>query len=737
MANEEGYKRGLSGASRGASESFLTKQERQPVLILHVDVDNIMISSFRFAREAVNAEKGELVDISAKQLASHILAETLWGTIDPQTGEWKAALGEEAPLREDERVTFGEYLRLHYKHSARQTADASFILLECLPLSSFSIAVDALQQRIHNFGGDSKVKRRAGQRSRSSVAVDAEAAAAAVRDGRKAILRRMMLPPTVCLALGCELPDTNMIFSSGSLAAAAPEQSPETGEEQPLQEGKGSEEDLEKSGQLPQQLQAGFWRLSPSFLSLVFSLARARRAFRLVLHTRHPEESLETQSLLHEFNLLCEGRHPAFDGENKTKQVLLAWPHFTFQRAKHALKAIEGNPRTSSCVRAPQTSACEGSSQVFLNGSRGSPNLTISKAAVGRLQVPRSCISNRNQSEPLTSEALPKLVFLESRRCYTGPQEIYAGLMYQELEESRAVCISHESADWDFLCGNSIASAEERQCADARKAYAAFQAQEAGDPEPQESLKNNEERFYARPHATSPLVMWVDAQDLTHFHVCLSSPGILTLVDGVTFIPSLLPIDVETRRPVALESGERSEGEEAGKAKSQVLPSLQTDVSAVGRLEFGATVSRISPTQWDCLTNSDCLVAALNLCERYRLQLATAFNARGGDQPAACSSRKDPSASRETEFGLSEPQASAGYPTGKKDNTASPAASDVDYLMKAVVPVLYPALEEVLRDRPEDPRAALAFYLLRNAGGYSRSSTRQVDGVDPALNCLL
>lgn len=74
--------------------------------------------------------------------------------------------------------------------------------------------------------------------------------------------------------------------------------------------------------QLPAQLGAGYWRLAPSFLSLLFSLSRARRSFRLVFHTRNPIGSAEMEALLREFNLLCDGKHPAFDGQNRTKQVM-------------------------------------------------------------------------------------------------------------------------------------------------------------------------------------------------------------------------------------------------------------------------------------------------------------------------------------------------------------------------------------------------------------------------------
>lgn len=66
----------------------LTAHERQPALVIHVDVDNILVSSSRYARDAMGAADGVFQDMSAKQLVSHILAEAAWGTIAPESGEW-------------------------------------------------------------------------------------------------------------------------------------------------------------------------------------------------------------------------------------------------------------------------------------------------------------------------------------------------------------------------------------------------------------------------------------------------------------------------------------------------------------------------------------------------------------------------------------------------------------------------------------------------------------------------
>ncbi|KAL8453617.1 hypothetical protein Emed_000752 [Eimeria media] len=520
----------------------------------------------------------------------------------------------------------------------------------------------------------------------SNVAADAEAASA-LHNGHKSLLRRMMLPPTVCFALGCEAPDTNKVMGS-ACTPAEPPQSAAEGAPAASHADLGSETP-DGEGQLPQQLKDGFWRLTPSFLSLLFSLARSRRAFRLVLHTRRPLGSPELRAFLFEFNLLCEGKHPAFDGENRTKQV-------------------------------------------FLNGDHGSPDLRISEEALGVMQLPQSGSLRRDANQSCKFETAPRLLFRETGRCYKGPQEIYAGLMYQELDENRAICISHGYVDPKQSLSAAFAGGDETQSSDTSK-----KNNSAGDP-PDEggcsTLMFEEElskslRF--EPHVTCPLFVWVDGQDLTHFHVCLSSSGILTLLNGVTYIPTLIPVDVETERPLALEIGKWGNSDEEAKLRKQILPSLQVAASISGSLDVAAAACKIAPSQWDCLTNPDCLVAALTVCEEHRLNLATAIHMHTADQVEACrkaaieSKEQLLSELHESRVGLVESQDSSNKRTCMADDAGLSYSSDVDYLMKHIVPVLYPALEETIRDRPENPLASIAFYLLRNSEGYSRSFTQQ------------
>lgn len=228
--------------------------------------------------------------------------------------------------------------------------------------------------------------------------------------------------------------------------------------------------------------------------------------------------------------------------------------------------------------------------------------------------------------------------------------------------------------------------------------------------------------------ASCPLIIFVDGQDFTKFHVCLSSCGVLTVLDGLYYSPTLLPVDVISLQTLTFQR--RLWDEEAGRDKSKTpsFSTLHLNTCTNVCLEFGAAASRVSPSHWSCLINSDCLVSAVSLCEKQRLQMAVDLHQSKRNQVA--SSQK--SAATSLELCLTEDlesgcafQECMSVPLKSKalcDEPKTLLLSDSNYLVETIIPVLYPALEAVLRDRPEDPLAFLAFYLLRHATGYSRTS---------------
>lgn len=89
MLGESGEKT-PSGGGVETLKTPLSSHEAQPLLVIHVDVENILILSSRYAKDAASAARGELLDTSARRFASHVLAEAAWGAIAPESGEWKA-----------------------------------------------------------------------------------------------------------------------------------------------------------------------------------------------------------------------------------------------------------------------------------------------------------------------------------------------------------------------------------------------------------------------------------------------------------------------------------------------------------------------------------------------------------------------------------------------------------------------------------------------------------------------
>ena len=85
--------------------------------------------------------------------------------------------------------------------------------------------VEELEQRLQAFGNCAKVKRKARMAGNPRTNADkVEAAIGALRERHRSLLRRLMLPPTVCIALGCEAPDLNRVL--GCETEAVSEQYP-------------------------------------------------------------------------------------------------------------------------------------------------------------------------------------------------------------------------------------------------------------------------------------------------------------------------------------------------------------------------------------------------------------------------------------------------------------------------------------------------------------------------------
>mgnify|MGYP005790215639 CR=1 FL=1 len=372
---------------------------------------------------------------------------------------------------------------------------------------------------------------------------------------------------------------------------------------------------------------------------------------------------------------------------------------------------------------------------MFLDGTHGSPDLRISDHAMGVMSVSTMQTASDGKCEQhcFTAQLPHTLVMPAAKRCYKGIDEVFAGLVYQELEEHKALCIVHRPMD--FPCSSAEGHQLESVAGDSDRSFTVEESSARTDSTNDwvtagaKTLEAQDNLSY-----TSPLTILVDGQDLTRFHVCLSSPGVQTVVDGIVFLHTLSPVDILSQQLIKLQpiSGLENEGMEV--CNPETLPSSGS-VCRKGRIECGIVACHIAPSQWDFLASSDCLVAALANSEKKRLQLSTPNQLCSKEEVADNkiptlheeykgsseeSINQDAISDRGNPFqGLSGIIGSQTLPTGK--NTAQPL-SDVVYLMETVVPVLYPALEAVIRDRPDDPLAYIAFYLLRHSTGYSRTA---------------
>ncbi|CDI75399.1 Dpy-30 motif containing protein, putative [Eimeria praecox] len=380
------------------------------------------------------------------------------------------------------------------------------------------------------------------------------------------------------------------------------------------------------------------------------------------------------------------------------------------------------------------------SDAVFLDGSHGSPDLRISDHAVGIVHLPTVQGAGEGEgSNHCFTPQLPHTLFVPAaKRTYKGTDEVFAGLIYQELEEHKAFCILHKPFDRPGAAAEEHGvSAVARDSSSLSSVNAASGLTDATNEHTTTGASTLDAE--ANFSCTTPLTILADGQDMTRFHVCLSSPGIQTVVDGVSYLDTLLLVDALSHQRIPLKPVPWLENDEIQSCSQQNL-TPDDSLCKKGRIECGVVASHISPSQWDFLASSDCLVAAVAICEKKRLQLATASHLRTNEQVAdgkIMTLHKDCrrfAEEQKVEDGIGERgnvlpgligTLGSHQQAGSKHTLV--LLPDVAYLMETVVPVLYPALEAVLRDRPEDPLAYLAFYLLRHSTGYSRTATALQD----------
>lgn len=77
--------------------------------------------------------------------------------------------------------------------------------------------MEVLENGLQDFGTDLKLKKKRLEPSGLTAGSGEQHTAVALHESQRALLRRLMLPPAVCLALGCESPDHNVILGGASI----------------------------------------------------------------------------------------------------------------------------------------------------------------------------------------------------------------------------------------------------------------------------------------------------------------------------------------------------------------------------------------------------------------------------------------------------------------------------------------------------------------------------------------
>lgn len=346
---------------------------------------------------------------------------------------------------------------------------------------------------------------------------------------------------------------------------------------------------------------------------------------------------------------------------------------------------------------------------MFFDGRHKTPDLRLtpeSFAVLHSTETEESGESSENEGKtPMHYEERnrerggARLELSASGRVYVGAREIYTGIIFRELAERKIILISH--------C--SIQSNTQKS-----------------DTMDRPSRRLSEARI------TAPLPVWVDIQDTRHLHFCLSATGIPTAWHGICYPETLRLIDVVTDQPIvlqaadwALQSDHIQQYASSGAAARKPLKLHMHPPSLLkGRLGCHQAACRVCFNPWEYFTNPNCILEALEKCDELRKKPSSSL-------PAYMISGEVNKPTEELEglksifnheevavLGNADPSVLDTLFGGAAQSGKSPTPSE--YLNKEVVPVLQPALEILLRDRPADPIPHLAFYLLRHCDGYNR-----------------
>ncbi|PHJ17628.1 dpy-30 motif protein [Cystoisospora suis] len=847
---------GLPGGRANLNSSQPTA-EQQPTRILHIDADNAVVLATRFARQGTarrdssglqEQEEFPMEACCAKDFASNLLAEFMWGTLDAETGQWKPVSEVpscDPPDDDDSLVTYGQFLRT--RHTAPDPDDPQVC-------ENIRRALQTFGQAGSNKQGTQRSNRHRQQNDGNATQAD-KAKAANPEDVLKSVhtqlMKRITLPLTVRLGMNCETPNPEEVLAQ--VPVSSDDRAGEPGDS-PTPERQLSTDRTEVSGSgsallanlsgtsearseptpdadeglYRARMKQGYWYTMPYLFHTLFTWIKQRVAFKLVFYTRDHIGGKHISSLVREFNDLCEGRHPAFDGENRTKQVFL-------DGRKKSTPDLRISPCQIGCVSISTAGSAAASSPADEVPQRTQyPTQEIAECTEGQLERQRVAWGRLQSfwTADFPTEGLR----------YQGIQEIYAGVTHDLLSRHSVVCLCFGTPPTPRKCTppsqeNSTTSSPERtdnhpasetvpaehteevssspavsrsrRGSLRRASHASATAKGPDETTASERSPGSRSASSADAGGTpqgslaapsiagtdvvrqsiscqrttvkfsladplTPLPVLVDPADFTLFHVCLSSPSVPSVQEGLVCVPTMNvveavlgsalfysgramnPAAVLPAIPGASTSTVESQwmitealgqGENPGACEG--APALGPTGMLRARVTVDIVYTVLIPEPCSLLCNPDyvCNLVEESLSQRRRMMgqtdplsadwrpislwssgASSLASAEVDSSPGASAARSGQSKNR----GCDSPDVPAPERPKPRflkalDPFAGLSAEEIkalptrEYLRATVIPVLLPAIEEISKDRPENPLAWIAFYLLRHATHFNRT----------------
>ncbi|KFG51855.1 Dpy-30 motif protein [Toxoplasma gondii p89] len=471
------------GPDKGNNAFSAVSAEQNSLLIFHIDADNAVVLSTRFSTQGqadAATERKEVPAIqacSAKDFASHLLAEFMWGTLDAETGKWVPVSETpscEPPFGDDSLITFGQFLRT--RNTAAEPGNP--VVCENIRRALQSVGQVDTKNKLQQKYRRKKNQLEAcveGNTDRDCLKESkfGDAKPEVLNGVHTQLMKRMALPLTVRLGLGCEIPDAGEILKplntsidgqgsggdslvrDSSVAASPPAfrtaHATRAENASTISKGDPSTPGLAEgvAAAHTARLNSGYWYTMPQWFHTIFRMIREKVDFRLVFYTRDHANGEHIRSLVREINDLCEGNHPAFNGENRTKQVFLDG-----RKRSRDLRISDCQIGSLSLTDARGTTPQPGPSRVSSCSAshcveegppqEGDSTDGLCSNTLGGSDTVKSNALHRNRPQCAYKPGeypVWRLNFPGSDTQYEGIQEIYTAITHDMLQRHNVICL--------------------------------------------------------------------------------------------------------------------------------------------------------------------------------------------------------------------------------------------------------------------------------------------------------